>query len=318
MEEYQFRSPSLKWLFRLMGIGFSLMALCGGIIIILVFESVISTFNVPYPEASATASGIQGTMRAYEFGYGIMCAFLLAMGISLAAEPSIALRRARHRAVAWQTAHSGAPWYRVGSLDGSIILTSYLNLSGLAMVWAACLAEGFSAEASRSLFIAGTVFQTAGILMLGVLAADLWRRRHFRKWRLHLEQLPVQPDVPAAFEIRREDGKPLGEGLRFEFVGRPMKGNRKNACANQSSFLRRIPGEVHAEPFPSVPPFGVKGSLRLDVAGLSTTPPDGVKKPKRFFAFLRVRQGCWRRCLFELPLGEVFAVPESLRAGATE
>ena len=95
------------------------------------------------------------------------------------------------------------------------------------------------------------------------------------------------------------------------------KGNSKNACAGQGGFLRRTRGEVHVEPSPSGSPSGVKGSLRLDVAGLSATPPDGVKKPKRFFAFLRVRQGCWRRCLFELPLGEVFVVPESLRAGAT-
>ena len=285
--------------------------------IIPVFESYISTLSVPDPEASATVRGIQETMRAYELCYGAMFAFGLAMGISLVADPSIALRRARHRAAAWQTAHCGAPWYPVGSLVWLIILTSYLNLSGLAMIWAASFAEGFNAEASRSLFIEGTVFQIAGILMLGVLAADIWRRWHFRKWRLHLEQLPVQPDVPAAFEIRREDGKPLGEDLRFEFVGRPMKGNSKNACAGQGGFLRRTRGEVHVEPSPSGSPSGVKGSLRLDVAGLSATPPDGVKKPKRFFAFLRVRQGCWRRCLFELPLGEVFVVPESLRAGAT-
>jgi hypothetical protein len=140
--------------------------------------------------------------------------------------------------------------------------------------------------------------------------AAIRRRRHFRSWRIHVETVPVLPGETIAFEISREDGLPLGAGLRLELVGSTFYWSW-NPLKNWKAMYRQpVPGDVQADVAAAGQAASIKGTLRIDAAGLVLAPPPGVKDPGRLFAFLRVRQSWWTRCLFEVPLPAVyFAAP---------
>jgi len=70
-----------------------------------------------------------------------------------------------------------------------------------------------------------------------------------------------------------------------------------------------LPGDVQTEVPTAESSSSIKGTLRIETTGLSPTPPEGQRYPCRLFAILRVRQGWWMKCLFEIPMPEVYIIP---------
>jgi hypothetical protein len=245
-------------------------------------------------------------------GYLLACGvafnslFGLIVGIDIATMPWTILRRARRKAIDWQARRCAGPYYLGGSLLWLILWAVYWNLA-LCLFLVSRLQLAPPETDVWATYIFYGIGQSIGIGALIWLVAAIRRRRRFRSWRLHVEAVPVVPGESVAFEVRREDGRPLGAGLRLEIVGKRISWSLNPATVWKSIVPQPVPGEVQADAAANGPAPSIKGTLRIDAAGLSLAPPPGVKHPSRLFVFLRVRQGWWMKCLFEVPLPEVYS-----------
>lgn len=258
------------------------------------------------------ASGM-AVIRVMMYAYLVCMAFGTAVGVWFIVMPLAALRRARRRAHAWETSRCGHPWHK-SSLAFSIIYAVFLNAVAPALLAVLLLAKDLASDVRIPLLVLFSISQPAGILLLGSCVLHATRRFHFRDWRLRLDQVPLQPGEAVHFEIFRESGKPLDKGLQFEFIRWEPKWNVKSDCMKSGRRLRVVPDNVETEtPAADGPPLVVTGTLQIHNNDLTSAPPEGEKHPRRLFAFLRARRGWWRRCLFDLPVPEIYVTPEPLR-----
>ena len=285
-EEYFWRSRALRWCYNITGAIFILLSL-----FLLHTAFSITTFWHIAAFAIITAAAN------------------LAAGAYFILMPWATLRDAHRRAIAWKTDRTGGPYRTVGSLGISIVMVAYCNLIAPLLLPLALLAEGLDTDTQAVMFVEWGLIQAWGVWFLVWLVVDLWRRRHFCSWRLRLESVPVQPGVPAAFEVFRADGRPLGDNLRFKLVGYRRTRSMSPVAALTMIFPKLLPGDVQTEVPTAESPSSIKGTLRIETTGLSPTPPEGKRYPCRLFAFLRVRQGWWMKCLFEIPMPEVYIIP---------
>lgn len=241
------------------------------------------------------------------WGHGGKTVFWLAFGLALIVMPIRALRRARRRALSWKQTQTGLPWHK-SSLAMLGILAVFLSLWPPVLLCIPILAKSLHPDLRLEMLIRFVIFQSAGIVLLGLFVFRITRRLHFRDWRLRLEDVPAQPGKPVAFEMRRESGKPLDDGLRFELLGWKPKWNIHKNLTRSGAPLRRIPGDVRIDA-PAAAGTTITGSIQLDNSRLTAVPPEGEKHPRRVFAFLRVRRGWWRKCLFDLPLPDLYLAP---------
>jgi hypothetical protein len=329
MEEFTYRSRALRWSLLACGLIFVLLSLFEAAMVWRFAEGsnrllAPRSYDVatPSPEERQAVEDLAAQMErlrtsfaAMEFGLALTPCLNLAAGAYLIYISLAILPRARRRAAAWQSDRAGGPHGNTGQLFIGAALAIYSNLFPPLFLASQVLGKAPETDTSLSPYITYVCFQAAGIVFLVVLAVHLYRRRHFRGWRLHVAAVPVLLGEPTSFEIRREDGRPLDPGLRLELVGywRPCTWNLGLSLPWRSLFGRPVPGHVLAE-IPAGPPSAIAGVLQIDAAGLSLTPPPGIKRPCRLFAFVRVRQGRWTKCLFEVPLPEVYVLPAAAPA----
>jgi len=285
-EEYYWRSRTLRWCFYIIGA-----------IIVL-----------------ASLSLLRAALSIPTFWFMAACVILmaapgLATGAYFILMPWATLRDAHRRAIAWKTDRTGGPYHTVGSLGISIGAVAYGNLTAPLLLVLALFAEDFDKHAGAVLFVEWGLIQAGGVLSLVWLVADILRRQHFGLWRLRLESVPVQPGVPVAFEVFRADGRPIGGNLRFKLVGYRRTWSTNPVAAATTIFPQVLPGDMQTEVPTAESPSSIKGTLRIETTSLSLTPPEGKRYPCRFFAYLRVRQGWWMKCLFEIPMPEVYRIP---------
>ena len=243
-------------------------------------------------------------------------AFYPIFGLWYAAVPWAALRRARRKTADWAASRQASPYYLGGSLWPFLVGAVIWNL-GFGLIMAAQPFLSRKGEDPWSTFASYVVWQSIGLAVLVWLLAASHRRRHFRTWRLQVAAVPVLPGETVAFHISRTDGLPLCAGLRLAVTGDWPSRGKDRLTALKAFFRRVVCGDVEAIPDAAVPGV-LKGTLRIDDAGLSLVPPPDGKQKGRCFAFLRVRQGWWMKCQFEVPLPAVYVVPQPGRSNKDE
>ena len=259
-------------------------------------------------EQSASA---RHCMRVLVLGDSAKAAFWVLLGATICVSPIVAMRRAKERAQKWKTSHCGMPWRKL-DLPFAVIFVGFLNLESLVMLAVSLTLKTLNGEGSRHSMIVFCLFECLAIISLILLALHVRWRLHTRDWRLRLSEIPAKIGEQVRFEIYRESGKPLDEGLRLELLGWKPTWNTKRDFPRHNRLMRAIPGEVRVEPPGAGAPKSVVGFLRIDGASLSPDPPPGQKRPRRMLPFLRLRSGWWRRCLFDVPVPAAYVVSEAL------
>jgi hypothetical protein len=259
-------------------------------------------------EQSASA---RRCLRVLVLGHSAKAAFWVLIGAMIYVSPIVAIRRAKGRAQKWKTSHCGMPWRKL-DLPFAVIVVGFLNLEALVMLAMSLTLNTLDPEGSRHWMIEFCLFECLAIISLILLALHVRWRLHTRDWRLRLSEIPAKIGEQVRFEIYRESGKALDEGLRLELLGWKPTWNTKGDFPRRNAFMRAISGELRVEPPGAGAPKSVVGFLRIDGASLSPDPPPGQKRPRRMLPFLRVRSGWWRRCLFDIPVSAAYVISEAL------
>jgi hypothetical protein len=313
MEECYFRLRSRRWGW------YALAVLCVvGAAVLWNAEDMMSRMLDPLdtglptrPAARPSSAAVPAhPVAAYlhEYDSLIMVVVNVAVALWLVVVPTAALWRARRRAGRWQADRSAAPLRRTGWLTLMFLFALYGILHGLAAGGSPLLGHGLGETAEQAIRLEGEIFLVLGLAIAAVVAAGLVRRRHFRNWRLRLAEVPVHPSTPVALELFREDGRPLGGGVRLDLVGYLPRSDRRGGCRRLGFRLRRVAGQVQMEPADGGN-AALRGVLWLEGAVLSAVPPVNEPAPRRLFACLRVRQGWGMSCVFELPVPELYPTP---------
>ncbi len=296
MEEYNYRSRPLRWCISAMGVAWILLGLYSLLLLPPLFKlanpsptPTASDATLLTPEQQQALQEMRQENRVMEernrlAGCLLACAlclnsiFFLTGGACTSLSPWATLRRGRRRAADWQASRRGGPYYLGGSLVLFVLIAFYWNIGfGLACASIPVLSRPDADIWSE--YVSYGIWQSIGIAFLILVVAAMLRRRHFRSWRLQVEAVPVLPGEAVAFEISRKGGRPLGAGLRLELVGNTFYWSWNPLKAWKAMYRQSIPGDVQA----NVPAAGqaaaIKGTLRIDAAGLSLMPPPGIERP---------------------------------------
>jgi hypothetical protein len=255
--------------------------------------------------AEAIRRDFRSLMGVIQYNGYVMAVCSLSLGAMYILTPLVVHRRACRRAKAWAADRSGRPWYRTGTLLNEIILAAFMILLSSEFLAMSRIAASLKSDVQWVACIGGSIGLAVGFVLLALVAAAAWRRAHFRRWKLRLEQVPVALGGPVAFELLREDGRPLGGTVQLELVAYQLRWNTRKDCMKSGSFRKRIVGAAQVDPAAGSP-ASLRGTLQLDDAATTVVAPEGENRATRLFVFLRVRQGWWTKCQFEVPTPALF------------